>query len=330
MKTVLVTGATGMIGACICERLIKQGDKVRTIARSPEGADAQALRQLGVEVIAGDISNLDGVQKATEGCDGVIHSAALRGLPGATVASSVPPNLIGSINVLTAAYVAGGMPVVQLVTSTFFDMFSKPQSEFSPLDLLFRNQDPYSVTKRLAYLEGYVRVVEAGQDIRFMMPGAAYGPSPCPSSAMTHPNFNTRFQRAILGDTGRRMPMPMPFVLADDCAYVCVAALDKGAKGERYMAMGRQEDVDTLANVCNLACDMAGVPHRVAEVPKERLDDPEVAGEFGATMVSLCKKQYPVPYFDSSFTEKRLGYVPTPLNEGLILTLDWMRRNNFI
>ena len=50
MKRILVTGATGMIGALVCERLVAQGDAVRTIARAPDGPDAVALRGLGVEV----------------------------------------------------------------------------------------------------------------------------------------------------------------------------------------------------------------------------------------------------------------------------------------
>ena len=79
MKTVLITGATGMIGANICERLIDQGDRVRAIARKPDAPDAIALRAMGVDVVAGDIVDLDSVQQATDGVDGVIHTAALRG-----------------------------------------------------------------------------------------------------------------------------------------------------------------------------------------------------------------------------------------------------------
>ena len=103
MKTVLVTGATGMIGANVCQQLINQGDRVRAIVRTPEAQDAIALRTLGVDVFPGDITDLDAVLRATDGVDGVIHSAALRGVPGATIANSLPPNVIGTINVLTAA-----------------------------------------------------------------------------------------------------------------------------------------------------------------------------------------------------------------------------------
>ena len=329
MKTVLVTGATGLIGSNICAQLIKKGDRARTIARKPASPDALALRDMGVEVLPGDITDLKCVQKATEGTDGVIHSAALRGLPGATVELSVAPNVIGSINVLTAALGAGGMPVVQLLTSTYFDMWDKSLTEFSPLDLMFRNTDPYSLTKRLAYVEGLARVA-AGQDIRFMLPGGGYGPSACLENGMFHPSFNSRIAGAIRGGMDPQIPLPVPFVLADDCAYVCIAALEKGAKGERYMAMGRIEDIDTIAKICSHACEVAGVAHRVQEVPKERLDDPDIVAKYGVTMTTLGKRTYPKPFFDSSFTQKRLGYVPTPLDKGLAITIDWMRRNKII
>ena len=329
MKTVLVTGATGLIGANICEQLIKQGDRVRTIARKPMAPDGLALRDLGVEVLPGDITDLACVQKATEGVDGVIHSAALRGLPGATLELSVGPNVVGTINTLTAAYSAGGIPVVQVLTSTYFDMWDKSLTETSPVDMMFRNTDPYSLTKRLAFLEGMQRVTQ-GQDIRFMLPGGGYGPSPCLENGMFHPSFNSRIAGAIRGGMDPQIPLPVPFVLADDCAWVCIAALEKGAKGERYMAMGRQLDIDTIANTCSRACELAGVAHRVEEVPKARLDDPAILAKYGPTMTSLGKRNYPKPFFDSSFTEKRLGYVPTPLDQGLAVTIDWMRRNKII
>src|SRR5476649_403584 len=103
-KTVLITGATGLIGSCACEQLIKKGDRARAIVRSPDAPDAKALRTLGVEIIPGDITDLKCVREAMKGADGVIHSAALRGLPGATVDKSFGPNTLGSIHLLTAAH----------------------------------------------------------------------------------------------------------------------------------------------------------------------------------------------------------------------------------
>jgi len=326
-KTVLVTGATGLIGSCACEQLIKKGDKARTIARKPDAPDGKALRALGVEVIPGDITDMKCVREAMKGVDAVIHSAALRGLPGATVDKSFGPNTLGTIHMLTAAHELR-IPTVQVLTSTFFDN-DKALTESSPLDLLFRNTDPYSLTKRLAYVEGLARVAE-GQDIRFMLPGAGYGPTPCLENGMFSPSFNDRVAKAIRGELPAQMPMPVPFVLADDCAWVCIAALEKGTKGERYMAFGRVEDAGTIAALCNRACEAAGVSHRVEEVPKSKLNDPAIVEKYGATMTTLGKRDYPSPLFDSKFTQRRLGYAPTPLDQGLRTTIEWMRKHKIV
>lgn len=329
MKTVLITGATGLIGANIAKQLIRRGDRARAIVRKPDAPDGKALRALGVEIVQGDITDLKLVQKAAEGIDAVAHCAALRGIPGATVENSVQPNVIGTINTLTAAWNAGNLPVVQLLTSTFFESWDTAITEASALDKNFRNTDPYSLTKRLAYAEGYVRQKE-GQDIRFMLPGAGYGTTPCFENGMFHPSFNSRIQLGIRGELNAQMPMPVPWVFADDCAWVCIAALDKGVAGERYMAFGRQQDVGTIAGVCNLACEMAGSRHRVEEVPKAKLDDPEILAKYGPTMTSLGKRNYPNPLFDTAFTQQRLGYQPTPLAKGLETTIAWMRENRTI
>ena len=329
MKMVLVTGGTGLIGSSICAQLVKQGDKVRTLLRNPQSQDAQKLAATGIEILPGDISDLESVQKATQSADGVIHCAAMLGRPGASLEEGLSSNVVGSINVLTAAVSNGGIPVVQLLTSTFFDMWEKTLTEFSPLDLMFRNTDPYSVTKRLAYVEGVARV-GADQDIRFMIPGAAFGPSVCVEKAMIRPSFNDRIASSIGGEMKEQIPLQVPFTFVNDCAYVCVAALERGAKGERYIAMGRQEDMGTISASCNRACELAGVPYRVYDVPRASLDDPAVVKKYGVTMTTLGKRNYPTPFFDTSFTEKRLGYVPTPLDEGLKITIDWMRRHTII
>ncbi len=78
-----------------------------------------------------------------------------------------------------------------------------------------------------------------------------------------------------------------------------------------------------------------GTPYRFAVAERRagrepELDDPAILAKYGPTMTSLGKRNYPKPFFDSSFTEKRLGYVPTPLDQGLAVTIDWMRRNKII
>jgi uncharacterized protein YbjT (DUF2867 family) len=68
---ILVTGAAGRVGAIgrtVTELLLKQGRAVRAMVRS-EDERAQALRDMGAEVVAGDLLDLDGMHRAIAGCE---------------------------------------------------------------------------------------------------------------------------------------------------------------------------------------------------------------------------------------------------------------------
>jgi uncharacterized protein YbjT (DUF2867 family) len=68
---ILVTGAAGRVGAVgrtVSELLLKQGKAVRAMVRSDDER-AQALRDMGAEVVVGDLLDLDSMHKAIAGCE---------------------------------------------------------------------------------------------------------------------------------------------------------------------------------------------------------------------------------------------------------------------
>ncbi len=67
----LVTGAAGRVGAVgrtVTELLLKEGKAVRAMVRH-EDERAQALRNMGAEVVAGDLLDLDSMHRAIAGCE---------------------------------------------------------------------------------------------------------------------------------------------------------------------------------------------------------------------------------------------------------------------
>lgn len=63
--TIVVTGATGQQGGAVARSLLRQGQKVRALSRNP--AKAEALKKLGAEVVAGDLTNRASLDVALRG-----------------------------------------------------------------------------------------------------------------------------------------------------------------------------------------------------------------------------------------------------------------------
>ena len=78
-KPILITGAAGRVGAIgrtVTELLLKQGKAVRAMVRN-EDERAQLLRDMGAEVVVGDLLELDSMHRAIAGCDTIYFGMSI-------------------------------------------------------------------------------------------------------------------------------------------------------------------------------------------------------------------------------------------------------------
>jgi nucleoside-diphosphate-sugar epimerase len=73
-STHLVTGATGLLGSHIAERLVQKGARVRVLVRA--SSDVAFLRSIGVELVEGNLADIESCRRALDGVGVVFHSAA--------------------------------------------------------------------------------------------------------------------------------------------------------------------------------------------------------------------------------------------------------------
>jgi uncharacterized protein YbjT (DUF2867 family) len=100
---ILITGANGFVGKNAVSRLQKDGIAVRALVRN--AAKAARLRDLGAELVEGDISNLSSLEAAMEGCEKVIHLVGIiQEAPGVTFQGV---HVDGTRNLLVVAKKAG-------------------------------------------------------------------------------------------------------------------------------------------------------------------------------------------------------------------------------
>ncbi|AXE32667.1 NAD-dependent dehydratase [Chromobacterium phragmitis] len=151
-KKILVTGADGFIGSHLVEHLVRQGADVRAFVyynsfnswgwldQSPED-----IRR-SLDVFAGDIRDPHGVRTAMQGCDVVLHLAALIAIPYSyhSPDTYVDTNVKGTLNVVQAARDLGVERVVHTSTSEVYGTARfVPITEEHPL----QGQSPYSASK---------------------------------------------------------------------------------------------------------------------------------------------------------------------------------------
>lgn len=100
---ILVAGGTGFVGGHLIRRFRRDGIPVRAIARDPDRA--QTLRDLGVEVVKGDVSDKASLEKASTGVERVVHLVGIiQEAPGVTFRGI---HVEGTRNLLEASKKAG-------------------------------------------------------------------------------------------------------------------------------------------------------------------------------------------------------------------------------
>lgn len=102
---VLVTGATGFVGEALLERLVQRGYSVTALVR--ETADVSRLMSFDIEVVGGDIRDLDAVRTSARGCDHVYHLAAATSWRKPPAREYRMVNVEGTANVARASLEAG-------------------------------------------------------------------------------------------------------------------------------------------------------------------------------------------------------------------------------
>jgi nucleoside-diphosphate-sugar epimerase len=143
----LVTGGAGFIGSNIVERLVQQGERVRVLDNFSTGKRQNLASWLSqIELIEGDIRDLDAVRRAMQGVGYVLHQAALPSVPRsiADPVSTHQVNATGTLNVLLAARDAGVKRLVYASSSSVYGNSPElPKREDMPTNPL----SPYAASK---------------------------------------------------------------------------------------------------------------------------------------------------------------------------------------
>jgi nucleoside-diphosphate-sugar epimerase len=146
MALYLVTGGAGFIGSHLAEALVGRGEQVRVVDNLSTGRRSNLAHLPEVEVLEGDLADLDVARRAADGADYVLHQAAIPSVPRSVEdpITSNRANIDATLNVLVAARDAGVRRLVYAGSSSAYgDTPTLPKVETMPTAPL----SPYALQK---------------------------------------------------------------------------------------------------------------------------------------------------------------------------------------
>ena len=326
MTPILVTGATGNVGAPIATRLAREGERVRALVRDPERARRLLLDD--VELVAGDVTDASSVRSAAEGCAVVYHAAGLPEQWRRNPADFTRVNVEGTRNLIEASLDGG---VERFVYTSTIDVFAWTPGE--PFDESTLDPDPRPTYYERSKQEADALVTQAldrGLPAVFLHPSAVYGPAP----ALT-PGLNDFLVRLARRKIPMVLPGGMPVVHGADVADGHIRAAAHAPIGARFILSTAYYTLAEIAEAVALHVPRAKVP---ASMPIRAARAASVLGEAVAKATRRPPliprgtlhflESHPVP--DATRARQELGWAPIGFDDGVVRALEHFRREGWI
>lgn len=318
---VVVTGATGHVGANLVRMLLDRGDEVRVLIHQ----DALGLDGLDVEIHTGDVIQ-DDLSDLMSGAEVLYHLAAVISIDGDPTGAVEATNVVGPRRAAEAALAAG---VRRMVHCSSIHAFAEEPVDVVVDEARPRDPDaPCAYNRSKARGEAAVReVVARGLDAVVVHPTGIIGPYDLRPS---------RMGQVLLDLYHRRLPATVAggfnWVDVRDVCQGIIAAGERGRTGESYLLGGAYLPVSELAQ---LASELTGVP-------APRLDLPRWVAVVGLPFIrAWCSLTGLAPLYtseslralevyaqvDTSKAARELGYSPRPIRQTVEDTYAWFEAN---
>ena len=330
----LVTGAAGFLGSNICRQLLERKQKVRGLVLPNDPATKYIPKE--VEVIEGDLCNLDSLEPFFSVPNGtktiVIHVASMVTVNPEFNQKLVDVNVGGTKNMIEKCLEHEECKKMVYVSSTGAipevpkGELIKEVNEFNPDKVV----GWYSRTKAIATQEVLNAVKNRGLNACVVHPSGILGPDDYAVGETTG---------TIIKIINGEMPVGMQgsFNLCDvrDLADGCIAAADKGRKGECYILANEEVTLKEMCQMLNkdLGCKSIriylslGVAKLLAKIMEKQ------AAKKGIKPMMTTFSVYNLERnnrFDYSKAKKELGYKTRTYEETLHDEAMWLKKEGKI
>jgi nucleoside-diphosphate-sugar epimerase len=323
---VFLTGSTGYIGNQLALALAKDNFRVNALVRNPKSN--RAPKHKNIKIFKGDICELNSIRKAIKNCDYVCHTAAFTDLKYEHVDKFYETNVIGTKNVLEAAFESGVEKFLYTSTLSVFGpaLYHVPITEHQPR-LNSINND-YELTKAMSE-ELVLMYANKGLPSCILNVSRVYGPG-----LNTYSNGVNKIIQKIMNDKILVVPSNLEveanYVYIDDVINGQITALRSGISGEHYIIGGENADYNKLFG---LAKDVSNSKIKIIKINYKLIRN-LIKFQANINLLFGLKSLVTPKVLDSLFTHRSasslkaistLNYKITPLQIGIEKTIKFLK-----
>ena len=322
----LVTGGTGFVGSHVVHTLVREGIEVLALVR--ESSDPTVLKELGVQVLYGDLTHHDSLRKAVRGVELLFHVAADYRFWVPDPEQMHATNVDGTVQILRAASEAGVSRIIY--TSSAVTVRGEKKKEGTEADFIGLDecQSTYQRTKVLAE-QAVWDLIGKGVPITIVNPSTPIGSGdrrPTPTGKLIVDYLTGRLPAYLNTD--------LNVVSVEDVAKGHWLAAKVGKVGERYI-LGNANV--TLGEFLNVLAEASGKPAPKFRIPYAVAWMAALAGnlqgnltgkEPQATPDGVRMAKLPMRYH-SGKAIKELGFPQTPIPSAAAEAVSWFRKHGY-
>jgi dihydroflavonol-4-reductase len=322
---VFLTGASGLIGGALLERLVARGDDVAALARSE--AAAAAVRARGATVVRGDLLDEDALAAGIGGSEVVFHVAGINTFCPTDPAALFAVNVRGAEAVVRAAARAGaGRVVLTSSAAALGEEHGTTGTEASP------HRGSYMSVYERSKHEGEVAAIaaarRAGIELVSVNPSSVQGPGRAGGTGrILIAYLNGRLKAFV--DTR------LSLVDIADCVEGHLLAAERGVPGERYVLNGVTL---TSLEALEIVSGLTGITDRPRILPPAVATAAATLVEGGFRVARrkppFCREMVRTMLhghrYDGSRATRELGLEYTPVRDTLAGTVAWALREGLV
>lgn len=322
-STILVTGAKGFVGSHVVRSLNRRKIRPRVFVRP--GGNRINLDGADIEIVEGDLTDRQAVQKALEGIKKVVHVAGYVSSRPSQRQNLMKCNFTATTTLFDAAGEAGIERIVHLGSVTGLGASEKPETwqEGTPYNLAHLKAG-YFESKRAAE-QAVEERVKAGMPVVGLYPTYCLGPD---DVYLSSSRLVTEF---VKGNLPFVTEGGMGFVDVRDVAEAMVVGLDKGEIGQKYFLGGHnltfRQFYEVIAKVSGKSVPKTVLPHWLLYtlcVLAEPLTDGAILSRSVYGLMSLYW------WYDNNKAERDLGWTFRPLEETITDAIGWLKQKGHL